>query len=101
MKTMLEFKEGSTVVLFGCDAWISEGNEQSIVTGLYVIEEFVPCEPSAYQWEAGCHLYELGGEDHDAYIFVSADKLLEQLYPDSHARQLVQEREMDFHEERN
>jgi hypothetical protein len=88
-KTM---EPGETVALTLCPADTMTGRE-IFVSGLWGIEEFLPYEPANHVHEAG---YVLARASAPFGVFVTADDLREQVDPDSHARQLVQEREFEY-----
>jgi hypothetical protein len=112
---MPDFKTGSLVALTQCLAW--KGPEQTTISGLYVLVEWTPFEPSAYCWEAGWDLISVEranqiGEDGvyepDDLVFVSDGDLLPQICPNRVVKYLddgklvgpveAWERDMYFHE---
>lgn len=85
---------GATVALVSCPAYEGEGNTDVKVSGLWVIEEFLPYEPANY-----VHSPVFALSDGVGLVYVDADVLTEQVCPDVHARMLVAEREWEHYEE--
>lgn len=55
---------GTTVYLCSREAYTVPANDSVTITGRFFIEEFVPCDPAAYQHEAGYSIYRVrGGEE--------------------------------------
>lgn len=102
---------GSTVALTLCPAqkgnfegeWEQDENHRAIfhpISGLFIVEEFQPYEPSAYSWDTGWILCRKDGDGKTSY-FVSDDDLWAQVNPQSYGRNLVVERDMELAAERD
>jgi hypothetical protein len=88
-------KPGETVCLYYCPACVSNEVENEVtISGLFVIEEFWPYEPSNYVWSP---FYTVARKDNPDDLYdVDVYALLEQVEPKTHGRLLEQEREMEF-----
>jgi hypothetical protein len=102
---MARVTERNPVYLLGCVADVADADGYFVgrppevcLVGLFDMIEFCPYEPSAYVWSP-YYLVAPRGVEGGRYYAVPAQDYVEQVYPDSHARELVQERMMEFREE--
>jgi hypothetical protein len=96
---------GQVVALTSCPCKFRIDTAENIdikLSGLFVLDENYPYDPSSYIWEACWDLYSKNDDPPDAdtvFYSVPHDVLVEQVEPKEHAKQLVLEREMEFAEE--
>lgn len=99
---MLKLREGTIVALTQCPIWVA-GDQEECISGLFVLEEYLPVDHSAYQWESGWVIIplEFANEEVEDPVtyFVSDINLWPQVNPSSYGEYLRMEREMEFHEE--
>lgn len=96
----MKIEAGTIVALTECPIWTGP-NSMTKMSGLFVLEDYEPYEPSAYQWEGGWILFPEGEQDNpDIQYFVTDADLIPQVNPKLHGQMLVEEREMEFMAER-
>ena len=92
---------GRTVAIFGLTGHDDEGHEHTL-SGLYVVEEFCPYEPSNYCW-SDCFLLVRADEARDSReniawpsFSVDADDLWAQVEPQDYGNRLAEMRWMEL-----
>lgn len=93
---------GQTVVFVGAPAEVSDPDghlcvpNETKISGLYVVDDFLPYEPSAYVHEAGFIVADADTVmDNGVSFFVTVDEFEKQVWPRSYGRAIVQEREAE------
>jgi hypothetical protein len=91
----MDLKPGATVALTECPA-VTNGNHPARISGLWVVEEYLPYEPANYVHEP---VYVLAPEsgDEEACVEVLARDLIEQADPRRHGEALRQERAFEHY----
>ena len=103
---MQRIEAGAVFALFGIEAWTEENNERiSLPGGLWILEDRVFADRTCGQYDTGWWIFSATSEkesddDSAPMFFVSDDSLREQADPKGYGRGLVQDREMDFLEEK-
>jgi hypothetical protein len=94
---------GRTVALTSCPAFAEGSGEVAVaenpISGLFIVAEFWPVEPSAYVWSPTFLVCRAGGDADAPSWTVDADVLVSQVDPHAYGRQLELERDMEFAEE--
>ena len=90
---------GKTFALTGAKVWTDPENEETRVSGLYMVEDIVYPDRTCGQYEGGLMVFpaECAGKGDGPMFFIDNDTFFEQTDPQGYGRMLVQEREIEWH----
>lgn len=92
---------GKTFALTSCKAWTSPDNEETQISGLFMVEELVYPDRSCGQYEGGFWVFraEDAGTGEGPMWFVDGDTFFEQTDPQGYGRMLRIDRDSELYAE--